>query len=679
VASPGGAFYLTLNSDFNGCAAIAPITGTSSITGNVSVQRYLTGGSTTSGGRYVYRGYRIMSSPVNAGLVSGKYPYTLNYIATSAIVSGAKSTYSTVGGNPTLYAYSEDYTPSNTSFTGGNFKGITDISTLTSPYTLAITSNGSGDAMYVGNGFLFFFRGDNTHNLTGTPSKTSYPYVAPESVVFAATGFLNQGSYAVNNWQTGSGLLYTTVAGNSTIRGFNMVGNPYACAIDWETINSGGITLTNVDPSVYVLNPVTNQYNTYSASTHTGNPVAFTGKIASGQGFFVKANNTGAAMTFNESAKSPATIINSGSGNLMMGTPLAQAKPQLFRLRLTIDSLNYDDIAIGFTSSASPKYSIWEDSAYLPGNAPEGLATLSTDSIPFALSVNFMPLPKLAPQIIPLKVTATNSGRLTLEKTQLDSLAKIYEIWLMDKYKKDSLDIRNNATYAFDIDKSDSASFGANRFVLVIRQNKSWGIHLLSFTAAKGPTGVQLAWKTENEENYTNFTVERSIDNGVTFNVLGGFASNSQGTYTFTDGRPAKAVNIYRIKIEDLNGAITYSRSISIQFNGSSAIAANSNSNINIYPNPAISTINLDINQQAGFGSVIPAVNSAGSAVSAPQSTGSYSIRIISTSGRVIQSATATQATWHGDVSSLLPGTYIVHVVDNKDKSVVGRSTFVKL
>jgi len=533
--------------------------------------------------------------------------------------------------------------------------------------------------MYVFIGFLLFFRGENIHNLTGTPSKTSYPYVAPESVVFTATGFLNQGSYAVNNWQTGSGLLYTTVAGNSNIRGFNMVGNPYACTIDWETINSGGITLTNVDPTVYVLNPVTNQYYAYSASTHVGNPVTFTGKIASGQGFFVKANNTGAAMTFNETAKSPTTVINSASGNLMMGVPLAKAKAQLFRLRLTLDSLNYDDIAIGFNSSASPKYSIWEDSAYLPGNAPEGLAALSTDSIPVALSVNFLPLPGLIPQVIPLKVTATNSGRFTFEKTKLDSLPKIYELWLIDKYKKDSLDIRNNSTYIFDIDKGDSSSFGNNRFALVIRQDKSWNIHLLSFTAAKAPAGVQLAWRTENEENYTNFTVERSNDNGITYKVLGGFASNSQGNYNFIDEHPANAVNMYRIKIEDLNGTVTYSKSIAVQYNGGSAIAADNNNNISIYPNPAIGAISLEIKQPVKPGNTGQAINSAGSALSGSENTGSYAIRIISTSGRVIQSATATQASWHGDVSSLLPGTYIMQVVDNKDKSVVGRSTFVKL
>jgi len=670
----------TLQSTSAGSAAIGTIpSGTSGFSGQYAVQRYLSGGSTTSGGRYVYRGYRIMSSPVNAGLVGGQYPYTLNYIATNAIVSGAKSTYSTVAGNPTLYAYSEDYAVSNASFTGGNFKGITDISVLTNPYTLAITSNGTSKALYVGNGFFFFFRGDNTHSLTGTPSKTSYPFVAPESVVFTASGNLNQGSYTVNNWQTGSGLLYTSVTGNSTVIGFNMVGNPYASTIDWETTNSGGIALTNVDPTAYVLNPVTNQYSTYSASTHTGNPVSFTGKIASGQGFFVKANNTGAAITFNETAKSASTVIGTGSGNMMMGTPLAQTKPQLLRLRLTIDSLNYDDIAIGFNSSASSKYSVWEDSAYLPGNAPEGLAALTTDSIPVALSVNFLPLPKLTSQIINLKVTATNSGRLTLEKTQLDSLPKIYEIWLMDKYKKDSLDIRHNATYAFDIDKSDTGSFGNNRFALVIRQNKSWDIHLLNFTASKAPAGAQLSWKTENEENYTNFTVERSTDNGATFNVLGGFASNSQENYTFTDANPANTVDMYRVKIEDLNGTITYTKTIAVTYNGGNLIAAGSNNNINIYPNPAVSAINLSIKQPVGENRNVSAINVKKITSPSQQVQEAYAISIISTSGQFVRSAVSSQPAWHGDISSLSPGTYVVQVLNSKDKSLVGRAAFVKL
>ena len=681
VSNTGGTF--TLLSDATGSATIGPISsGATGFSGQYSVQRFFTGGSTYSNGRWVYRNYRLVSSPVNAGLVSGNYPYTLNYIAASAIVSGAKSSFGTLGGNPTLYAYSEDYTPSNANYTGGNFKGITDISTLTSPYTLSITSNGSSKAMYVGNGFMFFFRGDKTHFIGTSPGKTTYPYVAPESVVFTATGFLNQGSYAVNNWQTGSGLLYTTVTtpspGNAAIQGWNMVGNPYACTIDWETVNSGGITAVHVNPTIYILNPVTNQYNSYSSSTHVGSATTFSGKIASGEGFLAQANNTSPTLTFNESAKSPATQLTVAAGTLMMGMPAGQdITRKLLRLRLSIDSLNYDDMVIGFKSSASAKYNVMEDSKYLSGlSAPEGLASFSADSVPVALTVNFLSLPKQTEQIIRLKTTAINNGRLTLTRTQLDSLPKLYEIWLMDGYKNDSLDLRNNNAYAFDIDRNDTTSFGNNRFRIIIRQNKALGVHLLDFTAVKATDGVPITWKTENEENYTNFTVERSTDNGVTFDVLGGFVSNSQHEYTFLDASPVKTVDLYRLKLEDLNGAISYSNVITIVYDPSKQVIAGTT--IDIYPNPAIGVINLAIKQQGPSATNLTGIQSLSKRSPASVQT-MYTIKIVNVTGAIIKSATSPRPYWQGDVSDFLPGTYIIQVVNSKDKSLVGKTTFVKL
>ncbi|MCO5950925.1 T9SS type A sorting domain-containing protein [Mucilaginibacter flavidus] len=665
TATLAAAGVLTLKSDATGSATVFTMPAGTSITGNVNVERFLTGGATVSGGRWIYRNYRLMSSPVNAGLVSGKYPYTINYIAAKAIVSGAKSSFGTLGGNPTIYVYSEDYTPSNASFTGGNFKGVTDMSTLTSPYTLTISNNGTTKALYVGNGFMFFFRGDKINSVGTSPGKTTYPYVAPESVVFTATGNLNQGSYTVNNWQTGSGLLFTTVTGNSLIQGFNLVGNPYASTIDWETVNSGGIVATNVNPSIYVFNPVTNQYNTYSSSTHVGNPVAFTGKIASGQGFFVKANNTSPSLVFNESAKTT-TVINAGSGNLMMGKPAGQAvTQQLFRLRLTIDSLNYDDIAIGFKSTASSKYNLLEDSKYLTGlGAAEGLASYSTDTVPKALSINFLPLPKKEPQVIKLNVTAKNSGRLTLEKTQLDSLPKIYELWLIDKYKKDSLDIRTNRSYVFDIDRNDTLSFGNNRFELLIRQNKLRSLRLRDFKAAKTTRGAQLNWTTENEENYTNFTIERSSDGGKTFLVVGGYPSSSEGTYSLLDKNPPVAKDWYRLKLEDLNGTITYSKPIQLMYsNVSDNLLSNA---VSVYPNPATNVINVSITP-----SPIQLQNAAGN--------NSFAITITGSNGVVVKNAVSSQTDWQGAVGNLLPGSYIVQVINKQNQTVVGKSKFVKL
>jgi hypothetical protein len=261
---------------------------------------------------------------------------------------------------------------------------------------------------------------------------------------------------------------------------------------------------------------------------------------------------------------------------------------------------------------------------------------------------------------------------------QLDELPKIYELWLMDRYKKDSLDLRNNSDYAFEINKADTASYGNNRFQIIVRQNAALGVHLLDFAANKSSDGVPLSWKTENEENYTNFTVERSTDNGLTFDVLGGFASNGQGSYTFTDKNPVKTVDIYRLKLEDLNGTISYSNSISIVYDASKALLANSK--INVYPNPATGTINLAINQPGTANTLLAGVQNLNHLASIKTTdTKAYGIKIISVTGSVVKNAVSSSPNWQDNISGLLPGTYFIQVINNSDNSLVGKSSFVKL
>ena len=87
-----------------------------------------------------------------------------------------------------------------------------------------------------------------------------------------------------------------------------MIGNPYACAIDWcefYTSGANGITRTNISPTIWVFNPVTSQYDTYvatssSTGTATGNASRY---IASGQGFVVQATAANPVLTISEYAK----------------------------------------------------------------------------------------------------------------------------------------------------------------------------------------------------------------------------------------------------------------------------------------------------------------------------------------------------------------------------------------
>jgi trimeric autotransporter adhesin len=354
----------------------------------------------------------------------------------------------------------------------------------------------------------------------------------------------------------------------------------------------------------------------------------------------------------------------------------------LFRLKLVLDSFDYDDIAIGFNSSATTTYNNNIDSRYLPGiNSPEGLSSLSSDDV--QLSVNIVPLPKQGPLLIRLDVEAAKSGTFTLQRTELDTIPLIYDIWLMDKYTKDSLNLRTSTNYRFNINKNDSTSFGGNRFVVIIRENPALGFHLLNFGATKTTNGANTTWATENEQNSTGFIVERSIDDGKTFYPLDSLASTGAGTYSFTDKNPINGTDAYRLKITDVNNSVSYSNVATLTFDNTTPVETASNNSISIYPNPSNGVINLAINtgNNSAAGAQTPQANSlTHSFATLPASTNdSYDIKIVNITGTVIKTALSSSANWQANVSSLSPGTYIIQVINNNDKKVVGKSTFVKL
>jgi hypothetical protein len=657
---------LTLKSTATQTASVAAIPSTYSITGNVTAERFVTGGSTYLGGRWIYRNYRLMSSPVNEGVSSGNYPYSLNYLGASTIITDCTSSYATYSGNPSLYLYNETYTPSNFSFTSGNFIGVTNINnTAASGHITTTDAAHTTGNVYVGDGFMMYFRGNNINNLTGSPSKTSSPYVAPENVTFSTTGNLNQGTYSVVSWTGTAGLMYTTSnAGNATVRGFNLVGNPYPSSIDWSTFSnsnsSAAIYGLHVNPTIYILNPLTSNFDTYNATTNIATGSA--GKvIPSGQGFFVQANLASPTLTFTEGAKTSAQV--SGS-SLLLGAPNAQsAYNSYLRMILVTDTLNNDDIVIGFNSTSSTKFNGDEDAQFIPGSfSVQSIAVITSDSI--KTSAKWVPLPpNNFNQVINLNVTAKATGTYTFRRTDFKAIPQLYEVWLMDNYKKDSLDIRNNTTYVFDINLADTASYGNNRFKVVVRQDPALMIHLLNFTATKITGGSQVVWVTENEANYTNFTVQRSTDGGKTYTVLGGTASNDLGTYSYLDKSPVKGANMYRLQIVDLNGTISYSNIVTLMYGNTTSLVK---TGVVVYPNPAYNIVNLAI--APGFTSNVSEL-----------STTTYEIRIANILGAIVVKTTTSQQTWQTDISALMPGTYVINVTNTKDNSKVGQATFIKL
>ncbi len=648
----GGLF--TLQSDSTGDASVNQITATS-ITGSVNVERYLRGGN------IVYRGYRLLSSPVyHATDGYGNAIYNINYLKNSIYLTSTSTTGgfdNTQAANPTLYLYRENMTPNNSSFTGGNFRGIKDI-TSAPDYTIDI--DGGPYNIPVGNGYLCFNRGNRAATSFSAETKSTY---VPQTVTLSTNGTLNAGQITIRDWFTpsSSSLSYTS-SSPSNVKGFNLVGNPYACAIDWDSFQSSsttsGIYGNNISSTMYTLDPVTKTYGSYIAgSSGIGSSSSVSNIISSGQGFFVVTNGSGASLIFNESAKTP---TNNTGAKLLMGKPITRTAINSY-LRLQLmgkDSTICDQTLIRFNNQASLIYDTNVDAEYKPGFGTVSLSSLSSDMI--KLCINTIPMPKQQNERIKLNITANKTGNYTLSLRNIVAIPQLYDIWIVDNYKKDSVDLRASKTYSLDINNTDTTSFGSNRLTLVIRQNQAYAYQLLNFEANKSSTIRQVAitWNTKNEGNYTNFTVERSIDNGKTFNVLGSVTASDLGKYSFIDTKPINGTNSYRLKQEDINNVITYSNIVPIEYSDlSNSITVNA---LSLYPNPTTNAINISIN-----------------APSAKET--NYTIKIMNSSGITVKQVTCSQTTWQGSISTLSTGTYIIRVLNSKNDTLIGENKFVKL
>jgi trimeric autotransporter adhesin len=248
-------------------------------------------------------------------------------------------------------------------------------------------------------------------------------------------------------------------------------------------------------------------------------------------------------------------------------------------------------------------------------------------------------------------------GTFTISLDAIQSIPQLYDVLLIDNYNKDTTSLRQNPLYPFAVISGDTGSYSKRRFNLMVRQNPVYAYQLLNFTASKTQNGRQteVDWTTKNEENYTNFTVQRSTDNGQTYQIIGAVTANGSGSYSFTDKSPLIGTNLYRLEQENINDSISYSKVVPLIFSDNG-----NNGKVLIYPNPAKSIVNLDILAVAPAGTT-------------------YQIIISNSTGLVIKRGTSTQSVWSTNISELLPGTYLVMVLNQKDQTVIGQTKFVKL
>lgn len=391
-------------------AAIGILPTGAQVTGNVTVQRFMTRQGGTN-----QRIYRYISSPVQQGTVAdiqNEIPVTGSFIGSSTC-TGCLT-------NPSLFYYDE------TVITDTNGSGTTD---LADGY-IEFPDVANTEIFIPGLGYALFTRGN----------------ILP-STLWDLRGVINVGNV------TPVTLPVTfTPSGSILDDGWNLVGNPFPSTIDWNASN--GWTKINLDGAFYITDNGSSSSIQYAAWNGTTGTNGGTQYIATGQAFWVKANGSGTpVLQTDENVKTPGTQTTF----FREGTP-----ENLLRIALVQGNVR-DETVIHFRDDATSSFDSHADAVKLV-NGTFNLSTMIPDGMKLAINS----LTSLAcREEVMLVVENVSPGDYHLAFSELNSFPEGVMLQLHDAFLDQTFPIEKDSKYAFNVN-SDIASYGFDRFTVII-------------------------------------------------------------------------------------------------------------------------------------------------------------------------------------------------------------------
>jgi hypothetical protein len=400
-----------------------PITGS----GAEHIQRYIV--------RYQYH---YISSPIQTGITPGN--------ARSDLFTSLGSSF-----NPNLYEYNEAYN---------------------------ITGNASGPLVFdpnlMGYGWVMV-------QPRGTPAKDmglgkGYSFYTDVNGLRTFTGKANTGEVTI------SGLTFTdndpTPTDPRYYDGWNLVGNPYPSAIDWNLVSKNGI-----DNAIYVWNGAANRYTAYvnGISSHTGE---LSNIIPPMQGFFVHANQNNSSIVLNNSHRVHADISTTRffkiAGNKKSWTYLTKlnnanggnSQSPMIRLMLKASNNKTDNTILYFEKDASSgfdsKYDAyakfsWDAKTAGYADIPNIYTLAGNGDIP--LLINALPDGDKTNLVVPLGIRYGLTGEVSISKS--DITIQDAHVFLVDKVQNTSTNLSAGNKFVYNHTKGDLR----DRFELRFRQN----------------------------------------------------------------------------------------------------------------------------------------------------------------------------------------------------------------
>ena len=246
------------------------------------------------------------------------------------------------------------------------------------------------------------------------------------------TGNINTGTFTKN-------LSYTST---SPHKGWNLLGNPYTSAIDWDLLTKS----SNVDGSVYVLRASDGAYISWNGSAGD----LINGIIPAMQGYFVKTTATGESVTMEA-----ADQVHSTANFYKSGKELAENT-----FYITVNGNNGESNAyIQFRDDATKTFDHAFDAYKLFGysTAPQ-IYTNDGENI---YSINCLPA-DMQSYSLPVGVKISASGEYNISFNGIENVSDNFDIKLEDLQTGEQTKVYPETTYKFSANEDDDP----NRFVL---------------------------------------------------------------------------------------------------------------------------------------------------------------------------------------------------------------------
>jgi len=296
-----------------------------------------------------------------------------------------------------------------------------------------------------------------------------------------------------------------------------LIGNPYPSAVDADAFINANATVLNGALYFWTHNtPIsTNIYHANDYAVYTlmggvgtsGNPTPPTGKIASGQGFFVDLkdglgasanlvfNNSMRVATANQNAQFFAANQSRATVELATADTATQAasKSRLW-LNLTNDQGAFSQTLVGYADAATNGFDRLFDGLFLDGF--ENVISFYSLLQDQWLSIQAKAMPFDNKDIIPLGYKSTIAGTFTISIADLDGLFGDQDVVLEDKLMG-TTQLLKESDYTFTTEKG---TFN-DRFVISFPNKTLSAVDFVSDESAVQifSTGNQLTIKSVNE------------------------------------------------------------------------------------------------------------------------------------------------------------------------------------